>query len=71
MQVWLKTDLSRTAIENSATIAEARICEKDPMCIRLGVPLLKHQRVGLIDPDTPISAYNKTRDGKTLELVVG
>jgi hypothetical protein len=33
--------------------------------------LLKNQRVGLIDPDTPQSAYTKTdNDGNTLKLVV-
>jgi len=35
------------------------------------MPLLKNQRTGLIDPDTPQSAMTKTsHDGKTLKLVV-
>ena len=35
------------------------------------MPLLKNQRVGLIDPDTPTSAYTKkSNDGTTLNLVV-
>ncbi|KAF2668302.1 beta-1,6 glucan synthetase [Microthyrium microscopicum] len=47
------------------------ICANDPMCISVGtIPLLKNQRIGLIDPDTPKSALTKKSfDGTTLNLV--
>ena len=43
------------------------------MCIRADKsPLLTNLRTGLIDPDTPKSAYaKKSRQGQTLKLVVG
>lgn len=46
-------------------------CATDPNCISATVPLLKNQRKGLIDPDTPASAMTKTsHDGTKLNLVV-
>ncbi|KAI9833435.1 MAG: hypothetical protein M1826_007533 [Phylliscum demangeonii] len=46
-------------------------CASDPMCINVGpVPLLRHLRRGLIDPDTPAAAMTKTAaDGSRLSLV--
>ena len=47
------------------------MCKDDPMCIRTRVPLLKNQRIGLIDPDTPKDVLKKQAyNGKTLQLVV-
>jgi len=46
-------------------------CSNNPKCLSDKMPLLKNQRVGLIDPDTPQSAYSKKdNDGNTLKLVV-
>jgi hypothetical protein len=46
-------------------------CSTDPMCLSDKVPLLRNQRTGLIDPDTPSSAMNKqTHDGVNMQLVV-
>jgi hypothetical protein len=44
----------------------------DPACISVGqIPLLKNQRIGLIDSDTPKSALTKKSfDGRTMHLVV-
>lgn len=45
-------------------------CWSDPDCLSDSLPLLKNQRTGLIDPDTPESAYTKTdKDGKPMKLV--
>lgn len=45
-------------------------CTTDPNCLSDKLPLLKNQRTGLIDPDTPKSAYSKkSNDGTTLNLV--
>ncbi|POS84629.1 beta-glucan synthesis-associated [Erysiphe pulchra] len=45
-------------------------CAADPNCLSDTLPLLKNQRTGLIDPDTPKSVYSKTsNDGKKLKLV--
>lgn len=45
-------------------------CATDPSCLSDSVPLLKNQRVGLIDPDTPDSVKTKTsHDGTKLNLV--
>lgn len=45
-------------------------CAADPMCLSDRMPLLKNQRIGLIDPDTPKSAHLKTaKGGKKLNLV--
>lgn len=47
-------------------------CATDSLCLSDKMPLLKNQRVGLIDPDTPSSAKTKTaHDGTKLNLVVG
>ena len=47
-------------------------CDSDPDCINIGkISLLKNQRTGLIDPDTPQSAMTKTAvDGTKLQLMV-
>jgi hypothetical protein len=46
-------------------------CTTDPLCLSDKVPLLKNQRTGLIDPDTPQSAMNKkSHDGVDMQLVV-
>ncbi len=46
-------------------------CSTDPDCLSDKMALLQNQRTGLIDPDTPSSAYTKTsNDGDTLKLVV-
>ncbi|MCJ1372418.1 hypothetical protein MMC20_003642 [Loxospora ochrophaea] len=46
-------------------------CDSDPDCINIGkISLLKNQRTGLIDPDTPQSAMTKTAvDGTKLQLM--
>ncbi|KAI6249749.1 hypothetical protein HI914_01334 [Erysiphe necator] len=45
-------------------------CAADPNCLSDTLPLLKNQRTGLIDPDTPKSAFTKkSNDGKNLKLV--
>ncbi|KAH7351064.1 glycoside hydrolase family 16 protein [Rhexocercosporidium sp. MPI-PUGE-AT-0058] len=44
-------------------------CKSDPDCLSDKFPLLKNQRIGLIDPDTPDSAKTVTsNDGKKLKL---
>jgi hypothetical protein len=46
-------------------------CATDPNCLSDKIALLKNQRVGLIDPDTPKTAFTKTsNDGEKLKLVV-
>ena len=46
-------------------------CATDVNCLSDKMGLLKNQRIGLIDPDTPKSAMSKTsNDGTQLELVV-
>ncbi len=46
-------------------------CSSNPDCLSDKFPLLKNQRIGLIDPDTPQSAMTKkAHDGSTLKLVV-
>jgi hypothetical protein len=52
--------------------SQAQQCAKDPMCINVDkIPLLTNVRTGLIDPDTPKSAYTKkSHQGQTLNLVV-
>lgn len=48
-----------------------KICDRDVRCISATLPLLKNVRLGLIDPDTPKSAYKKKSvDGRTMVLVV-
>lgn len=46
-------------------------CAADPNCLSDKVALLKNQRTGLIDPDTPDSEKTRTsNDGTKLQLVV-
>jgi len=53
-----------------ATGVPANTCSTDPDCLSDKMALLQNQRIGLIDPDTPSSAYTKTsNDGDTLKLV--
>src|ERR1700744_4700610 len=54
-------------------LSDSQRCARDPMCITTEeVPLLRNVRTGLIDPDTPKSAYTKkSHQGQTLNLVVG
>jgi len=52
-------------------VVPTNTCAQDSNCLSDKFPLLKNQRVGLIDPDTPESAYSKTsHDGTSLKLVV-
>lgn len=60
----------RTFVQKSITKTTSS-CATDPVCLSNKVPLLKNQRTGLIDPDTPQSAMNKvTHDGVNMQLVV-
>lgn len=53
------------------TLTGGASCATDANCLSDSIALLKNQRVGLIDPDTPKSAMTKTgHDGKQLNLVV-
>ena len=46
-------------------------CASNPNCINIKQPLLTKVRAGLIDKDTPKSAYTKTSvDGSQMQLVV-
>ncbi|MCJ1389629.1 hypothetical protein MMC18_002486 [Xylographa bjoerkii] len=45
-------------------------CAADPNCINIKQPILTNMRSGLIDKDTPSSAYTKTSvDGSQMQLV--
>lgn len=67
---WPKLTTKRTFVR-SVTKPTGATCASNPDCLSDKFPLLKNQRVGLIDPDTPKSAYTKTsHDGTTLKLVV-
>jgi hypothetical protein len=62
--------LYRTFVKE-VTSAPKSSCSTDALCLSDKVDLLKNQRVGLIDPDTPSSAKTKTAaDGTKLNLVV-
>ncbi len=62
---------SRTFVRKVTVTPPATMCTAATNCLSDKLPLLKNQRVGLIDPDTPTSAYTKTsRDGTSLKLVV-
>lgn len=51
--------------------ANPNTCAANPNCLSDKMPLLKNVRTGLIDPDTPKTAYSKTsNDGEKLTLVV-
>jgi beta-glucan synthesis-associated protein KRE6 len=66
-----KLTFQRTSLRQVTGITEKKICSEDSNCLSTSVPLLKNQRKGLIDPDTPASAMTKTaHDGKKLNLVV-
>ena len=68
--VFANQDLCRTWVEKYTNPPDP--CALNPDCINVGnIPLFKNIRSGLIDPDTPHSAYSKTSvDGTTLNLVV-
>jgi hypothetical protein len=66
----LKLTANRT-FARKLTPPTTATCATNPDCLSDKMGLLKNQRVGLIDPDTPQSAYTKTdNDGNTLKLVV-
>jgi len=61
-----------TFLDRALHLSATAKCAQDPMCISVGkIPLLKHQRIGLIDPDTPKSALvKKAFSGRKMKLVV-
>jgi len=63
------TDLNRTFIRKFTVVTDP--CKNNPNCLNVGkVPLLQNVRSGMIDPDTPKSAYTKKDyHGNTWKLV--
>ena len=61
----------RTFARQVTVTAPKSSCATDALCLSDKMDLLKNQRVGLIDPDTPSSAKTKTAaDGTHMNLVV-
>lgn len=59
-----------TFVRETVGIPDPGACSKDANCLSDNVPLLKNQRIGLIDPHTPDSEKTRTtNDGSTLKLV--
>lgn len=63
--------ITRRTFVRQVVGVKASTCASDPDCLSDKMALLKNQRTGLVDPDTPKTAYTKTsNDGKQLKLVV-
>ena len=63
--------LCRTEVKKVTNPDGANNCKEDINCLSDKVALLQNVRHGLVDPDTPKSAYSKTsNDGTSLKLVV-
>lgn len=63
--------ITRRTFVRQVVGVSASTCATNPDCLSDKMALLKNQRTGLVDPDTPKTAYSKTsNDGTKLNLVV-